>query len=398
MKRITLVIALIITCFVISACGNTQNEDAHFSETNIEVDNYEEDSQTNWPIPAEESSVIENRWLALVKVGEHHALIDETGEIITPLIYKHIYPFSEIGLARVETDEGDEGYINLNGEMVISIGHGVTTDFGGNGLAVVERNYRFEIINSDGECLATKEHRELSNTLSGVQFAKNGLSAFYADYIGEKMGYMDEKGETVIAPQFLLAMEFNDNGLALVQVSRKDKLGYIDKSGKYVITPQFDDASYLFAHGMAWVKINGKYGYINESGEIVIEPQFENAYNFSEYGLGKVMIDSKYGYINAQGEVVIPAQYEVAADFSANGLAPVLIDGLFGFINETGEMVIEPQFTKAFSFSDNGLAYVEVNGESGFINEAGEFVIPLQTTWTASGYWCGGYFKEVKGR
>lgn len=346
---------------------------------------------------AEEASVSEDRWLAFAKAGNHSVLIDETGEIITPLKYKHIWLFSEIGLARIETDDGEFGYINSNGEMVISVGYDGATDFGGNGLAVVARNNRIEIINDTGVCLATKELSEVSNTLSGILYAKNGLSAFYADYIKEKMGYMNEKGEIVIAPKFTCAMDFNDNGLALVRGIEDDKYGFIDANGEYVIAPQFNDAGPSFSCGMTWVKIDGKFGYINESGKIVIAPQFDRAYRFAENGMAVVVINKKYGYINEQGEVVIPATYQYAWDYSVNGLAPVLIDGLYGFINGIGEMVITAQFTKAYSFSDNGLAYVEMNGKSGFINELGEFVIPLQTTWTASGYAYAGCFEKVKG-
>lgn len=404
MKKILILISILMTCIFICSCGAERmdaQETVLYSETEFtESASIDDQGQVGTDYYVDEETV-EEKWIALVRVGEHKTIIDDSGQMIIQPTYKQIgvFPgtFAENGLACVVDDDGNEGYINANGEVVLSIGYGVTTNFGKNGLAVVERNGRFEIINDSGECLATKEYGELSNTLSGVEYAKNGLSSYYGDYINEKMGYMNEKGETVISPKFLVAMDFNDNGLALARVSRSDKYGYIDETGEFVIAPQFDEASYIFANnGTACVKLNGKYGFISETGNIVIDPQFDMAYTFSDSGIARVEIDDKYGYISEQGELIIPAQFDAAGDFSASGYAAVMIDGKYGFINESGEIVIDPIYDVAKMFSDNGLAYVAVGEKCGFINTNGEYEIPLQSTWTAEEYANGGVFQKVR--
>jgi hypothetical protein len=89
----------------------------------------------------------------------------------------------------------------------------------------------------------------------------------------EKWGYIDESGTYVINPQFEIAENFSENGLALVVMD--EKWGYIDEKGNYVIELQFDEAWGFSDNGLAPVKTNKKYGVIDEDGEFVINPQFD---------------------------------------------------------------------------------------------------------------------------
>ncbi len=102
------------------------------------------------------------------------------------------------------------------------------------------------------------------------------------------------------------------HGLARVKVS--GKWGYIDRSGRIVINPQFEEAG-DFAQGLAPVKMGGKWGYIDRSGRIVINPQFEEAGGFTE-GLARVKVGGKWGYVDGKGQMVIPSQFNEAGNFS----------------------------------------------------------------------------------
>ena len=59
------------------------------------------------------------------------------------------------------------------------------------------------------------------------------------------------------------------------------KWGYINQRGEVVIKPQFGDVG-DFSEGLAVVQIGDKWGYINQAGEIVIKPQFGDAGSFSQ--------------------------------------------------------------------------------------------------------------------
>jgi hypothetical protein len=208
-----------------------------------------------------------------------------------------------------------------------------------------------------------------------------GLAAVFLDGMG---GYIDSKGEFVIAPEYIEVYDFSE-GLAKVCIGPREemKCGFVDKTGKLVIEPrgeQFFVDDYFsngyvhifygnvrndlqkghdfmdqagnflfgekklfdarpFSEGLAAVTLYGSYsewGYIDTSGKMVIEPFYDYTEGFHE-GRAAVRVNlSKpvecrglsqgtiylWGYIDTGGNMVIPAQYFSASDFS-NGLARV---------------------------------------------------------------------------
>ena len=58
------------------------------------------------------------------------------------------------------------------------------------------------------------------------------------------------------------------------------KWGYINEKGNVVIEPQFDLVEDFSENGLARVKVNGKWGYIDEKGNIEIELKFDGAGEF----------------------------------------------------------------------------------------------------------------------
>jgi hypothetical protein len=153
-------------------------------------------------------------------------------------------------------------------------------------------------------------------------FAANGLAAVEA---GNKLGYVNERGEEVIPLRFVRARDFAANGLAAVMVWGKG-WGYINERGEEVIAPQFMYAGDFAANGLAMVKVEDN-GHINErSGEALLNRP-----------------PGIWGYINERGEEVIAPRFDHAENFTANGLARVRVKGKFGYINERGEEVIAPR-------------------------------------------------------
>jgi hypothetical protein len=231
---------------------------------------------------------------------------------------------------------------------------------------------------------------------------------------GNKYGYINTKGEYIIAPQFDLAYMFSD-GLALV---RSDgKWGYISENGKYVIPAKFERAT-PFADGLAFAivddddediicinkkgetqfklqqevyEVHGfseglahfrttddKYGYIDKTGKVVIAPQYDAVRPFRN-GLSAVSVMEKgTGFVNQTGEIVIKPQFAFACDFSENKAAASKEgDELIGFIDKNGKYIINPQFNFAGNFSE-GMANVRIGEKWGYINENGEILIKPQ--------------------
>jgi hypothetical protein len=86
---------------------------------------------------------------------------------------------------------------------------------------------------------------------------------------GEKYGFIDRTGKTLINPQFDLTEGFSE-GLAAVEIGKK--WGYIDITGKMVIEPQDWFSAKPFHNGLAQVVTHGRWGYIDKTGKYVWGP------------------------------------------------------------------------------------------------------------------------------
>ncbi|MBD2702876.1 WG repeat-containing protein [Spirosoma sp. BT702] len=218
--------------------------------------------------------------------------------------------------------------------------------------------------------------------------AMNGLpDELYPVRIGEKWGYINNKAQLVIQPQFDRADDFSE-GLAVVTiVSVKGettiwKDGYIDQLGNVVIPCQFDKA-HPFSENMGRIEIDGKTGFIDRLGRMAIPPRFEEASDFSE-SRAVAKMNGRNGFINLAGEWVVQPKFERASWVSefSEGLAAVYTtveDGPAGYVDKTGSFAFDPKFDYVEAFSE-GLAQVRPKGSSkyGYINRKGEWVIPAQ--------------------
>jgi hypothetical protein len=287
--------------------------------------------------------------LARIRIGDEktgkYGYIDTTGKFVVNPQFDDAGEFSE-GLSWVrigDIETGKFGFINNNGKFVISPQYDNVTDFS-EGFAAIKINGKYYYINNRGKIVfpqRKQKHIRYGNEImtniieqgfDDVSFFSDSLAAVQ---IGEKWGYIDQKGRIAVSPQFDDAYEFSD-GVAQVIIS--NKCGYINKLGKFIINPQFDSPQLFLRHssdirvsplskshkekyfseGLAVVRMNNgkgvKYGYIDREGKFVINPQFELAENFSE-GLAAVKVNGKWGYINKTGMFVITPKFDLADNF-----------------------------------------------------------------------------------
>lgn len=210
-----------------------------------------------------------------------------------------------------------------------------------------------------------------------------------------KYGFINEKGQEVIKPEFERVSEFNE-GLAWAVIEREGKWfsGFINENGEWVIEPVFSGYGWplnktsLFSGGLAPIQAdNKKMMYINKKGEPVTDPIYDKAYIFSE-NRALVLIDGLYGYIDEQGTQVINCEYGVDRAFEerssfSHGLAAVRFnvgdrgiksENNYGYINKNGDVVIEPEnyyanaFSEGFAMVKNRFDYyvIDLKGEAPF--------------------------------
>lgn len=314
--------------------------------------------------------------------------------------------FNSVGLAYVELNDSEYGYVNPTGRLVIrrkatncdvwstplgsssrdvlgvkypDYSSAVTTS----SMAFVEKiklalaydqKCKIGYINQRGKYVIKPEYDQafpFDNSTGLAVVGKKVMSGSFVQY-----GFVNKAGHLSIPLNFTYAENFNaETGLALVQDPVSGKYGYIDKHGKFAIAPKFDEASHFNNSKLAIVGIKSgnsdiKYGYINVLGKYIIRPQFTeefykydiNDLNFNaKTGLALALVPTgasgnwpyKSGYINKKGKFIIPPKFECAQEFSQDtGLALVGVkaskdsfgqwDCKYGYIDSKGKFVASP--------------------------------------------------------
>ncbi|MBN1460947.1 MAG: TonB family protein, partial [Armatimonadetes bacterium] len=271
----------------------------------------------------------------------------------------------------------------------------------------------------------------------------------YKVLVGEKYGFIDSSGVTVIPPKYNACKDFSE-GLAAAWV--QDGVGYIDRSGRFVIGPSdsftsgcsfsegvafvqhwaffigaidrngewlcrdtfwelplsylilsYERAEVRFSSGLAPVSFareGGKCGYVDRR----FRPAFQGrrwagvgcfsdglaAVADEEPSTGKILC----GYIDTRGRYAIPPQFERVSDFDC-GRALVWQDSRPKYIDRSGGVCIRTdEFQDCLPFSD-GLAWVRVDGKWGCIDTSGSMA--LSAEYDVPGYFRNGLCLVSKG-
>ena len=266
------------------------------------------------------------------------------------------------------------------------------------------------------------------------------------DSIGEKYGYINEKGEMVMQPQFASA-NFFCNGVAKVR-TLDYHIQFINKKGEVVFTlPEQHECDAYFYNGylrfyeyyMASFGIPDKYGlydsnfnvalpniflkignmskeglvaagagYYNKKGELALtlddisETNTMTVYEYGDFCDGvaaiKVMrynnghISTTFGTINTKGEWVIDTtSYADLRSVGGGLLAYTNNHVLYGLIDTYGKKVTEPVFAWVGNFEDNDLLPVRFGntGKAGYVDRTGTTRIETQF------YSCAPFFECV---
>lgn len=228
---------------------------------------------------------------------------------------------------------------------------------------------------------------------------------------GSKWGYINDKGNFVLPPKYEMARDFQENGLAIIQLN--NLTGIIDINGYFIVKPKYETIS-PFSEGRATVIDDKGFKVLNESGKEITS----KAYSFiGDYKEGRAVVANTnengeylYGYLNRRGNEVIPLSYESASDFQ-DGKALVKLkegsyalidltgkvlnsysypvddygegmlafrksnDGKWGYMDESGKVLIEPQFIGTQPFVEEKAIVNIENNQYGLIDRQGKFII-----------------------
>lgn len=207
--------------------------------------------------------------LALVDIDGKKGYIDKTGNVVIAPQFTYAYPFSEGLAAATKSPSGNDGWghIDKTGRWVVEPKFQWASSFSGG----------FGPVNRAGNCGYVDMHGALV-LQPKVSPGVTDCATIWGDFVnglarwkfGNKYGYIDSNGKTMIEPRYDLTFHFSE-GLAAVMVG--GKWGYIDTTGKVVIQPMPLMHAEDFHNGLAFVSTkDGKYGYIDKSGKYVWTP------------------------------------------------------------------------------------------------------------------------------
>jgi WG containing repeat len=199
--------------------------------------------------------------------GEKYGFMKPNASLAVPPIYDRVRSFHE-GLANVCKEKC--GYVDSIGDLVIPLIYSASSDFHHDRARACDDS-RCGYVAKDGTFTQSPDVFRVPDSFGErmVEYSADGLHAFCKDGL---CGYVDDKGQIAIKPQFKRADEFAES-LAAVIVDEYGTCGYIDKTGKFVIPATFSSCD-TFTNGLAAVdqmnKSQGtKMGYIDKSGKFI---------------------------------------------------------------------------------------------------------------------------------
>ena len=296
------------------------------------------DRQGKWVIePKFKKTKAFNSEIAIVADDDGWMYINKKGErVFTNLNIEKFYDFSE-GLAIYRQDKLI-GFINNNGKVIVEPKFVKAFAFL-NGYSKVRVGDKWGLIDKTGSYFVKPEY-------DGVSKVYNTNKVVTAKK-GEQNGLIIN-GEFKVIEGAEKIWDFSLNS-DLTYAKKGDKIGYINSRGEWVIQPKYDKAR-AFRNGLAPVYMNKNWGYIDNKGEIIIPIQYRDAEIFSNDGLAPVKSEKFWGFMDKTGKLVIDEKYDITAGgFSifkknnekgfVNGLARVKYKKSWGFINKEGKLL-----------------------------------------------------------
>lgn len=244
--------------------------------------------------------------------------------------------------------QGDKvGLFGTDGKVVLEPTYDAIKKFR-NGHAKVKKGDSWGMIDKTGKVVIPVEYEEIGNEYnsSGVEGKKNGEFGIVSNGKFHPIAGADKV--------------WGFYGDAALTYARKDKkIGFVNNKGEWVIEPQFDKAR-GFAEGLAPVAEGKTWGYIDQKGSMVIDFEYRDAEVFSKDGLAPVK-QKMWGFIDKSGKMVIPMEYDITAGFAflagkdtkgfIDGLARVKTKKGWGFLDKTGKLLADKWFQNAEPFT-----------------------------------------------
>ena len=296
---------------------------------------------------------------------DFYTLIDKNGNRIPCKKYddvKNFYPDSQSLCAVYE--DGKIGFINTQGFEVIPCIYLGSSVFS-NGLASVclasSEKGEYGFINEKGEVVIP-----LKFIQTGTSSFSNGLARAS---VGGKTVLIDTIGKVVFKTDKGNIQGHNFGLVEVITKPNRKGWGWVNFKDEFVIQPTYDYAVNFNEDGYAIVERDGLKGAIDTTGKVVIPLRYETVYcDISKDGFFACVYPSKGAVSMANAakdyfdkDLNLLSLEDVKYLTAANGGDYLLFStntGRIGYMNRAFEIVIPGQYSRAYQFSE-GFAWVQ---------------------------------------
>lgn len=356
------------------------------------------DKQGNTEIPFEYNRVGNfKNGLAWIYTGGGYSYIRQTGELLMEGDFQKAFDF-EKNVARVAVD-GKYGLIDQTGDWQLKPRYSDIAEFNEYGLAIVRYGadrIRYGLINQEGLLITDNNYRKIGVFREGMAAVKYKNGYGFINMVGRMVikdkyskvsdfsegraavqrnglcGYIDKNGKEVVDLKYSKCLDFSD-GKGVVYRGNK-KAGLVDMHGKEIIKPSLNRLIEFSEDRGLMRDDQYRFYYITDQAR-VYDGYYQNASKF-QHGVAVVKIDGKWGIINQKGIEVIPPKYDQIDNFQ-NGYAKVRIKGFNGLTNLRGELIVQPDY-EYISYAGEGLFRVEQGDMIGYFDSSGVWVWGLK--------------------
>lgn len=301
-----------------------------------------------------------NRYSVQNKENGRCALMSHMGKLLSPFDYKEISLFSSktARVSRFTKDSSRSEYALISSDAII----------------ISDWMDTIALPADDGTCLMkdqgmwilfqNEKYEPLPLKYEDVGKFNLGLAPAKTEGL---WGYINEKGQWAIAPEYKKANEFQGRYAA---VSANDQQWlFIDRKGNLIFSEVYDTIIQYQEGAYSIVSENQQWKYYNPLMKPLSDNWYKEAHPFSDEGIARVKKDSFEYYIDLFGQIVFKA--DELLDFK-DGIGVFRKGNLWGWVDENGDEIIAPKFSKVFAnqgeylfvSNDNSLLIVKKNGET----------------------------------
>lgn len=328
--------------------------------------------------------------------GELQGVIDKSGKIILPPVYRAI-KFVDDKIIYLKED-GNVGITSISGEKVFKKEYDYIYPLGED-YFLIQGDNKIGLIDKFETVIIPPKYDEIRPFEDDMAVVR----------VDKKYGVIDKSGKEIIPLEYDYIKNFS-NGMALT-INKKNLVGFLNKDGVKIV-PETYTYSEDFQEESTVVGLNKEYGVIGKNGEFLIpleerkinslgkglysvkegelfyiknifnkkilDKGFENVGEIID-GLLPVCIDDKFGYVNIEGNEVIPVIYSELGD-PKNSLIIVKDETTqkFGVINLQNEFVIKPEYEYITSRSKELFVVGNEDLKEGVVDTKGNVLLPLE--------------------